>query len=58
LGGKKPTIKLTKAIKADDKSVGADILRTFVQLMEKNLLLFKYDLRFNPLSHDAALILY
>jgi S-ribosylhomocysteine lyase LuxS involved in autoinducer biosynthesis len=51
-------MKYIRNVNADDHSLSANIVRLLCQIMTENLLIRKYDLRFNPLSNDAAIMIF
>lgn len=47
-----------RTIAEDDQSMEAKIMRLLCEIMRHSMVIKKYDLRFNPISNDAANILF
>ena len=49
---------MTKVIHENDKSLEAEILGQLIHIMRSSKKIMKYDIRFNPISNDAAIMLF
>ena len=47
-----------RVIDEDDHSIEATIVKIVTEIMKNNVVLSRYDLKYNPVSNDAAWIMF